>query len=280
MLSLFRVRLIFKHSPRTALLPHWKKNTEMRTFRLTLVLVGFAFCCVSSKDVYVFQNIVECEYSKEDLSDMVYIIKLVFNQKLMCSYDSRLGKYVGYDEFGIKNADHYNSQTWKMKERKEELETLCRANARYYIKTTTRKVPPIVTVRSTEKARYGQLTTMVCHAYSFYPQAINMTWLLDGSEVTGDVISTEFMDNGDWSYQMHSHLDLVLHGGVSVSCRVEHSGLEKPLVVQWDSTSLDTRIAKLAVGCSFFLIGLIVAFSAAYIYYKRKHRGFSSLPLS
>ncbi|XDV34004.1 hypothetical protein PO909_004228 [Leuciscus waleckii] len=237
MLSLFRVRLIFKHSPRTALLPHWKKNTEMRTFRLTLVLVGFAFCCVSSKDVYVFQNIVECEYSKEDLSDMVYIIKLVFNQKLMCSYDSRLGKYVGYDEFGIKNADHYNSQTWKMKERKEELETLCRANARYYIKTTTRKVPPIVTVRSTEKARYGQLTTMVCHAYSFYPQAINMTWLLDGSEVTGDVISTEFMDNGDWSYQMHSHLDLVLHGGVSVSCRVEHSGLEKPLVVQWGGGS-------------------------------------------
>lgn len=90
-------------------------------------------------DVYVFQNIVECEYSKEDLSDMVYIIKLVFNQKLMCSYDSRLGKYVGYDEYGIKNADHYNSQSWKMKQRKEELETLCRTNARFYINSTTRK---------------------------------------------------------------------------------------------------------------------------------------------
>lgn len=95
--------------------------------------------CLFPSDVYVFQNIVECEYSKEDLSDMVYIIKLVFNQKLMCSYDSRLGKYVGYDEYGIKNADHYNSQIWKMKERKEELETVCRANARYYIKSTTRK---------------------------------------------------------------------------------------------------------------------------------------------
>lgn len=60
-----------------------------------------------------------------------------------------------------------------------------------------------------------------------------MTWLMDGLEVTGDVISTEFMDNGDWSYQMHSYLDLELHRGVAVSCRVEHSGLEKPLVIQW-----------------------------------------------
>lgn len=31
-----------------------------------------------------------------------------------------------------------------------------------------------------------------------------------------------------------------------------------------DSTSLDTRITKLAVGCSFLLIGLVVALSAAY----------------
>uniref|UniRef100_A0A8C1A319 Ig-like domain-containing protein n=1 Tax=Cyprinus carpio carpio TaxID=630221 RepID=A0A8C1A319_CYPCA len=163
----------------------------------------------------------------------ILTVKLVFNQKLLCSYDSRLGKYVGYDEYGIRNAEHYNNQTWKMKQRKEELETICRANARLYIKSEKRKVPPVVTVRSNSKARYGQLTTLECHAYDFYPQAINVTWLLDGSEVTGDVVSTEFMDNGDWSYQMHSYLELVLHRGVPVSCRVEHSGLEEPLVTLW-----------------------------------------------
>ncbi|KAI2653183.1 HLA class II histocompatibility antigen, DP beta 1 chain [Labeo rohita] len=204
---------------------------------------------------------------------MVYKVKLVFNQKLMCSYDSRVGKYVGYDEYGIINANHYNNQSWKMKERKEEVETLCKANARLYIKSETRKVAPVVIVRSNGKARYGQLTTLECHAYDFYPQAINVTWLLDGSEVTGDVVSTEFMDNGDWSYQMHSYLELVLHRGVTVSCRVEHSGLEEPLVVQWDSSFLDTRITKIVVGCSFFIIGLVVALSALYWYFKKQHRG-------
>uniref|UniRef100_A0A671QMJ5 Ig-like domain-containing protein n=1 Tax=Sinocyclocheilus anshuiensis TaxID=1608454 RepID=A0A671QMJ5_9TELE len=147
-----------------------------------------------------------------------------------------LEKYVGSDELGIRNAEHYNNQSWKMKQRKEELETICRANARLYIKSETRKVPPVVTVRSNSKARYGQLTTLECHAYNFYPQAINVTWLLDGSEVTGDVVSTEFMDNGDWSYQMHSYLELVLHRGVPVSCRVEHSGLKEPLVTLWGET--------------------------------------------
>uniref|UniRef100_A0A8C1PV80 Ig-like domain-containing protein n=1 Tax=Cyprinus carpio TaxID=7962 RepID=A0A8C1PV80_CYPCA len=203
-------------------------------------------------DVYVFQDIDECEFSKEDLSDMVYTVKLVFNQKLLCSYDSRLGKYVGYDEYGIRNAEHYNNQTWKMKQQKEELETICRANARLYIKSEKRKgkqpqllsLPPVVTVRSNSKARYGQLTTLECHAYDFYPQAINVTWLLDGSEVTGDVVSTEFMDNGDWSYQMHSYLELVLHRGVPVSCRVEHSGLEEPLVTLWGETFNNVVLIK------------------------------------
>ncbi|XP_026121646.1 SLA class II histocompatibility antigen, DQ haplotype D beta chain-like [Carassius auratus] len=251
----------------------------MRTLRLGLVWVGFVFCCVSSKDVYVFQDIDECEFIREDLSDMVYTVKLVFNQKLLCSHDSRLGKYVGYDELGIRSAEHFNNQSWKMKQRKEELETICRANARLYIKSEKRKVPPVVTVRSNSKACYGQLTTLECHAYDFYPQAINITWLLDGSEVTGDVVSTELKDNGDWSYQMHSYLELVLHRGVPVSCRVEHSALEEPLVCLWDSTSLDTRIIKLAVGCSFFFIGLVVALSAAYWHYKKLHRGFTSLAL-
>uniref|UniRef100_A0A8C1PPB8 Ig-like domain-containing protein n=1 Tax=Cyprinus carpio TaxID=7962 RepID=A0A8C1PPB8_CYPCA len=215
---------------------------KINFYRIAWIFVMFVayslFNSLFPSDVYVFQDIDECEFSKEDLSDMVYTVKLVFNQKLLCSYDSRLGKYVGYDEYGIRNAEHYNNQTWKMKQQKEELETICRANARLYIKKSE------LTEELHHKARYGQLTTLECHAYDFYPQAINVTWLLDGSEVTGDVVSTEFMDNGDWSYQMHSYLELVLHRGVPVSCRVEHSGLEEPLVTLWGETFNNVVLIK------------------------------------
>lgn len=103
---------------------------------------------------------------------------------------------------------------------------------------------PDVTVRSNEKARYGQLTTLECHVYDFYPQAINVTWLIGGSEVTEDVTSTEYMDNGDWSYQIHSYLDLVLQRGVKVSCRVEHSSLKEPLVVHWGKLHGNVRFLE------------------------------------
>ncbi|TRY74361.1 hypothetical protein DNTS_032052 [Danionella cerebrum] len=207
-------------------------STDMKTLKAGLLLLSFAFS-VLCDDVYVYQNIVECQYSKEDLSDMVYMVKLVFNQKLLCSYDSRLGKYVGYDEYGTVNADYYNSQIWKVKQRRDELFTICKADARYYANSTTRKVPPVVIIRSNEKARHGQLTVLECNAYDFYPQPINISWLIDGEEVTDNVISTEAMENGDWSFQKRSYLELKLRRGVRVSCRVEHSGLERALVSHW-----------------------------------------------
>lgn len=49
---------------------------------------------------------------------MIYFVKNIFNQKLTTIYDSRVQKYVGFGEFGIRNADRYNSQAWKMAIRK------------------------------------------------------------------------------------------------------------------------------------------------------------------
>lgn len=84
---------------------------------------------------YVHQMIYDCEYG-DNITDMVFFVKNVFNQQLFTMYDSRVGKYVGFGEYGMKNADHYNSQVWKMALRQSQVEILCRYNARLYRRST------------------------------------------------------------------------------------------------------------------------------------------------
>ncbi|XP_024917006.1 H-2 class II histocompatibility antigen, E-S beta chain-like isoform X1 [Cynoglossus semilaevis] len=223
----------------------------------------------------VHQQIADCEYG-EDFTDMVYYVKNIFNRKYDSVYDSRIGKYVGYDEYGVKNADHYNNQDWKMLLRKAEVDTLCRYNARQYrISTIDRKVPPTVKVRQTKHADYGERTMFECSVWSFYPQAINVSWLIDGVETVTDVSSTDVLPNEDWTFQLHSYLELILKRGERLTCRVEHSSLVKSLEVDFDTFSLDAKYIKLSVGSIFFCIGFTAAVGGAVYYWWKRRSGFS-----
>ena len=50
---------------------------------------------------------------------------------------------------------------------------------------------------------------LVCGVYNFYPKQIRVRWLRDGQEVTSDVTSTDELADGDWYYQIHSHLEYI-----------------------------------------------------------------------
>lgn len=229
--------------------------------------------CSAPAGGYVYQMIDDCEYG-DNITDMVYLVKNVFNQKLNNMYDSRVGKYVGFGEYGMINADHYNNQSWKMRDRKAEVETLCRYNARLFRKSILdRKVPPNVKVRQTKPADYGERSMLECSIWGFYPQEVRVSWLKDGEEVTTDVFSSDVLANGDWSFQFHSYLELTLKRGERVVCRVDHSSLQESLEVEWDTFALDVKHAKIAVGIVFFFAGLAVAAGGA-LYYRRKKQRF------
>lgn len=72
-----------------------------------------------------------------------------------------------------------------------------------------------------------------CSVWSFYPQAINVSWLIDGVETVTDVSSTDVLPNEDWTFQLHSYLELILKRGERLTCRVEHSSLVKSLEVDF-----------------------------------------------
>ncbi|XP_040899658.1 rano class II histocompatibility antigen, A beta chain-like [Toxotes jaculatrix] len=218
---------------------------------------------------YVYQMIYDCEYS-DNITDVVFFVKNIFNQKLNTMYDSRVGKYVGFGEYGMKNADHFNKQAWKMVLRKVQVETLCRYNARLFRRSTLeRKVPPTVRVQQTKPADYGERSMLKCSVLGFFPHEVRVSWLRDGVEVTTDVSSSDVLADEDWSYQLYSYLELTLKRGERVSCRVDHSSLRESLEVDWDTSALDAKHMKMSVGIIFFSVGITVAV-AVYYWWKQR----------
>ncbi len=74
---------------------------------------------------------------------------------------------------------------------------------------------------------------LVCSAYDFYPKYIKVTWHRNGQEVTLGVTVSEVMTNGDWTYQVHSYLELTAGQQDGISCMVEHTSLREPKIYDW-----------------------------------------------
>uniref|UniRef100_A0A3Q3FY97 Ig-like domain-containing protein n=1 Tax=Labrus bergylta TaxID=56723 RepID=A0A3Q3FY97_9LABR len=113
---------------------------------------------------------------------------------------------------------------------------------------------------------------LVCSVYDFYPKMIKVSWHRDGKEVTTDVTSTDELADGDWYYQIHSHLEYTPRSGEKISCVVDHVSLDKPLVNVWDPSMPESERNKIAIGASGLILGLILSL-AGFIYYKSKTRG-------
>ncbi|KAM3614186.1 uncharacterized protein V6R79_011212 [Siganus canaliculatus] len=226
---------------------------------------------------FVYQGIYDCEYGS-NITDMVFLVKNIINQKIHTLYDSRVGKYVGFGERGMTDAAHYNGQAWKMKERREAVDKVCRHSARLFRESTLdRNLPPTVSVSPDMSVDYGKQSTLMCSVMGFYPHEIRVRWLLDGVEVPDGVSATDVLPNGDWTFQLHSYLEFVPRRGQRVTCSVDHRSLRERLEVDWDTDTLDAQKLKLAVGITVFFLGFTVAAVGAVYYWWKRRSDFSPL---
>ncbi|KAL6456330.1 hypothetical protein MHYP_G00348730 [Metynnis hypsauchen] len=187
-------------------------------------------------------------------------------------FNSTVGEFVGFTEFGVKNAERWNRGP-ELQEKRTELDRYCKHNLPiYYSNILDKAAKPKVRLRSEKQASEGHPALLMCGAYDFYPPVIDIYWLRDGQKVTSVVISTEPVANRNWYYQVHSLLEYTPTSGEKISCVVEHASSSEPIIVDWGGSFPDSDRDKIIIGASGFVLGIILS-TAGFLYYKKKSPG-------
>ncbi|XP_077401756.1 H-2 class II histocompatibility antigen, E-S beta chain-like [Vanacampus margaritifer] len=227
--------------------------------------------CVA--DGYLWHVDYLCVFNSTDLNDIEFIQSYFYNKLEQFRFSSTLDKYIGYTNFGVKQAAAFNADPDIIARARHAKEVTCSPNIKiYYEAALTKSVKPYVRIHSERFPDNGHTAALVCIAYDFYPKHIRVTWLRDGQEVTSDVTSTDELRDGDWYYQIHSHLVYTPKSGEKITCVVEHVSLDVPLRVDWDPSLPESEKNKLAIGASGLTLGVVLSLGG-FVYYRKKCHG-------
>ncbi|KAI4892191.1 hypothetical protein NFI96_029332 [Prochilodus magdalenae] len=245
-----------------------------------LVLQLLLLLALSVKtDGYFSYRVTECITSSSALTDMEFIDTYYFNKDPVVQFNSSVGVYVGFSEFGQRNAELWNNNSTSLQDEREMVNTHCNRSLKNdYLKVWEKEVKPKVRLTFDLQNSRGHPVMLMCSAYDFFPPAIDMYWLIDGKKVTTGVVSMEEMADGDWYYQVHSHLEHTPIPTEKISCVVEHASSKDPLIYDWGSTSSASEWTQFCVGFGFLCGGIIsVIWSIRVTVRSRCHSGWRRL---
>uniref|UniRef100_A0A3B3ZZZ9 Ig-like domain-containing protein n=1 Tax=Periophthalmus magnuspinnatus TaxID=409849 RepID=A0A3B3ZZZ9_9GOBI len=211
-----------------------------------------------------------CTYTDSEQTTFEYEIRYTYNKNLLMQYNSTQGNWKGFTEFGVDRARMYNVDPEDAKLRKIEQMILCSEGVKLAKDISKLSVYPSAHYTVVKQSSHTEPALLLCSAYNFYPQEIQMTWLLNGQEVTSAVTSTDILYNGNLYYQIHSYLEHRPKPGEEFSCMVEHVTLRDPLLKIWElhpPLPWSERV-KIAVGTFFLAVGL-TALITGFIKHKK-----------
>lgn len=122
---------------------------------------------------------------------------------------------------------------------------------------------PEVTMFPKSNVMLGEANILICLVDNIFPPVINITWLRNGNSVMEGVSETNFLPKNDHTFYKMSYLAFLPSDDDIYDCKVEHWGLDEPLLKHWEA-EIPTPMSELtetvvcALGLATGLVGIIV----------------------
>ncbi|XP_075773234.1 HLA class II histocompatibility antigen, DR beta 4 chain-like [Pelodiscus sinensis] len=211
----------------------------------------------------------ECQYSN-GTERVRLLARCIYDREPYAHFDSEVGEFVADSELGRPDAEYWNSQPDLLAQFRAEVDRVCRHNYGVYGPfSIDRRVQPKVKVFPSGSGPEPHPHLLVCAVTGFYPGLVEVTWLRNGQEQTTGVVSTELLQNGDWTFQILVMLEMSPRAGDIYTCRVQHVSLPSPLEVRWEAQS-DSARSKMLTGVGGFVLGLIFLVPGLVVYLRNK----------
>ncbi|CAM5105415.1 unnamed protein product [Natator depressus] len=225
--------------------------------------------CTEPPGRFLHQTKYECHFTN-GTGRVRFLHRYIYGRQQIAHFDSELGVYVADTELGRPDAEYWNKDPALLARRRAEVDRFCRHNyGAIQPFSVDRSVQPEVTVFPTKSGSQPHPHLLVCSVTGFYPGGIEIKWFKNGQEQTAGVVSTELLQNGDWTFQILVMLEMSPRRGDVYTCQVEHISLRDPLSVNWEAQS-DSARSKMLTGVGGFVLGLIFLAPGLLIYLKNK----------
>ncbi|XP_071881027.1 class II histocompatibility antigen, B-L beta chain-like isoform X1 [Anas platyrhynchos] len=222
-----------------------------------------------AKEFFQQMVVFECQYHN-GTERVRLLMRVIYNRQQLLHFDSDLGRFVADTELAKPDADNWNSQTEKLEQLQAQVDTVCRHN--YEVLEDfilNRRVEPKVRVSPMQSSSLPQTDRLACYVTGFYPAEIQVKWFKNGQEETKHVVSTDVIQNGDWTYQVLVMLESTPQHGDTYECHVQHASLKSPITYEWVLPA-DAARGKMLTGVGGLVLGLIFLALGLFLYVRRK----------
>ncbi|KAM4879900.1 class II histocompatibility antigen, B-L beta chain-like [Sylvia borin] len=219
----------------------------------------------------VFQYMVKSECHFMNGTEKVrFVLQKIYSRERFLMIDSDVGLFVGDTPYGEMVARNWNSKPELLGYYRDQVDKLCPENYELSVPfLVERRVPPSVSISLLPSSSQAGARGLLCSVMDFYPAHIQVRWFQGQQELSGHVVATDVVPNGDWTYQLLVLLETPPRRGLSYTCQVEHVSLEQPLRRHWEMPP-DAARSKMLTGIGGLVLGLVFLALGLGFYLRKK----------